>query len=161
MPADGRVIEARDFFVNQALLTGEPYPVEKHAGDMVGPATGMNAASNAPVHGDVGHQRNGFDAGVPHRARSTSLGEISDSLVVKPPATAFESGIRNFGVLILRLAILMVLFVLLVNALFHRPWLRVIPVRRGARSGAHPRAAAHGGLGHARPRARCAWPRSA
>jgi len=30
MPADGLVLEARDFFVNQALLTGEPYPVEKH-----------------------------------------------------------------------------------------------------------------------------------
>jgi magnesium-transporting ATPase (P-type) len=28
---DGRVPEARDFFVNQTLLTGEPYPVEKHA----------------------------------------------------------------------------------------------------------------------------------
>ena len=53
----------------------------------------------------------------------TSLGEISDSLALKPPATAFETGIRNFGLLILRLAILMVLFVLLVNALFHRPWL--------------------------------------
>src|SRR5262245_16307152 len=33
VPADARVIEARDFFVNQALLTGEPYPVEKHAGE--------------------------------------------------------------------------------------------------------------------------------
>src|SRR5215468_10998581 len=33
VPADGRVIEARDFFVNQALLTGEPYPVEKHPGE--------------------------------------------------------------------------------------------------------------------------------
>ena len=31
VPADGRVIEARDFFVNQAVLTGESYPVEKHA----------------------------------------------------------------------------------------------------------------------------------
>src|SRR5215813_11018960 len=29
VPADGRVLEAKDFFVNQALLTGEPYPVEK------------------------------------------------------------------------------------------------------------------------------------
>lgn len=28
VPADGRLLEARDFFVNQALLT-EPYPVEK------------------------------------------------------------------------------------------------------------------------------------
>ena len=29
VPADGVVIEAHDLFVNQALLTGEPYPVEK------------------------------------------------------------------------------------------------------------------------------------
>src|SRR5579885_1439080 len=32
VPADGRVLSARDFFVNQSLLTGEPYPVEKHPG---------------------------------------------------------------------------------------------------------------------------------
>src|SRR5579864_4630072 len=31
LPADGRVLEARDFFVNEALLTGESYPTEKHA----------------------------------------------------------------------------------------------------------------------------------
>jgi len=28
IPADGRVLSARDFFVKQAALTGEPYPVE-------------------------------------------------------------------------------------------------------------------------------------
>lgn len=33
VPADGQVIEARDLFVNQALLTGEPFPVEKRAID--------------------------------------------------------------------------------------------------------------------------------
>ena len=32
IPADGRVLEARDFFVKQALLTGESYPVEKRPG---------------------------------------------------------------------------------------------------------------------------------
>lgn len=32
VPADGLVLEARDFFVNQSLLTGESYPVEKHPG---------------------------------------------------------------------------------------------------------------------------------
>ena len=31
VPADARVIIARDFFVNQSALTGEPYPVEKTA----------------------------------------------------------------------------------------------------------------------------------
>ena len=38
VPADGRVLETRDCFVNQALLTGEPYPVEKHADAAAGPA---------------------------------------------------------------------------------------------------------------------------
>src|SRR5262249_19683558 len=32
-PADCRLLESRDLFVNQALLTGEPYPVEKQATD--------------------------------------------------------------------------------------------------------------------------------
>src|SRR5262249_33427228 len=41
----------------------------------------------------------------------------------RAPATAFELGTRSFGLLILRLALLMVLFVLLVNALRHRPLL--------------------------------------
>ena len=30
VPADGRVLASRDFFVKQAALTGEPYPVEKY-----------------------------------------------------------------------------------------------------------------------------------
>ena len=34
IPCDGRVLEAKDFFVNQALLTGEPYPVEKTSGEL-------------------------------------------------------------------------------------------------------------------------------
>ena len=122
VPADGRVIEARDCFVNQALLTGEPYPVEKHAGEVGTGAADLNAASNAVFMG--ASVISGTAAMLVCRTGpATSLGEISDSLARKPPATAFESGIRNFGLLILRLAILMVLFVLLVNALFHRPWL--------------------------------------
>ncbi len=36
IPCDGRVLEAKDFFVNQALLTGEPYPVEKAPGEFAG-----------------------------------------------------------------------------------------------------------------------------
>jgi len=36
VPCDGRVLEAKDFFVNQALLTGEPFPVEKAPGELPG-----------------------------------------------------------------------------------------------------------------------------
>src|SRR4249920_2977074 len=122
IPADGRVIEARDFFVNQALLTGEAYPVEKHVGEIGDTPSDLSAASNAAFMGTSVISGTASML-VCRTGPATALGEISDSLVVKPPATAFESGIRNFGLLILRLAILMVLFVLLVNAFFHRPWL--------------------------------------
>ncbi len=123
VPADGRVLEAKDFFVNQALLTGEPYPVEKHAREAEGGTSEMSAASNAVFMGTTVISGTA-QVLVCKTGRSTALGGISDSLAVRAPATAFELGIRGFGLLILRLAILMVLFVLLVNALFHRPWLQ-------------------------------------
>ncbi len=123
VPADGRVIEARDFFVNQALLTGEPFPVEKRPGDVLGAPADLSAAWNSVFMGTsiVGGTGKML---VCRTGARTSLGEISDTLALKPPSTAFEIGIRNFGILILRIAILMVLFVLLINALFHRPWLQ-------------------------------------
>jgi Mg2+-importing ATPase len=122
VPADGLVLEARDFFVNQALLTGESYPVEKHAGDLATPPADMSGALNCAFMGTsvVGGSAKLL---VCRTGTASALGEISESLMARPPATAFELGVRNFGLLILRLAILMVLFVLLVNAFFHRPWL--------------------------------------
>jgi Mg2+-importing ATPase len=51
IPADGRLLEARDLFVNQALLTGEAYPVEKHPGDLGPTASDMSAASNSVFMG--------------------------------------------------------------------------------------------------------------
>jgi len=53
--------------------------------------------------------------------RNTSLGGLATSLAEKPPATAFDVGIRRFGLLILRFTALLVLFVLVVNIAFHRP----------------------------------------
>ncbi len=61
--------------------------------------------------------------------QNTALGEIADTLLAKAP-TDFEQGTQHFGLLIMRMTVLLVLFVLLVNAFFHRPWLGFFPVRR-------------------------------
>ena len=53
----------------------------------------------------------------------TQLGEISATLRHTPPPAALEKGVYEFGILIVRLTILLVLFVLLVNTLSHRPLL--------------------------------------
>ncbi len=47
IPADGRVLTAEDLFVKQALLTGEPYPVEKRPGQLPATATDLQDAANA------------------------------------------------------------------------------------------------------------------
>jgi len=117
VPADGRVLEARDFFVNQALLTGEPYPVEKHARaspDDDGASAvsmGTSVVSGTAV---VEIERTG--------AR-TALGDIAATVSARAPVTAFEQGTQAFGLFVMRLTILLVLAVILVNAALRRPWL--------------------------------------
>ena len=55
--------------------------------------------------------------------KNTELGEIAARLAAKPPDTEFGRGIRNFGMMITRVIMLLVLFVLLVNIILHRPLL--------------------------------------
>ena len=54
---------------------------------------------------------------------ATAIGEIAHTLNLDPPPTAFELGTRRFGMLIMRLTVLMVLFVLMVNTATHKPLL--------------------------------------
>nr|WP_296820836.1 magnesium-translocating P-type ATPase [Thiobacillus sp.] len=118
-PADGRVLDARDLFVNQALLTGESYPVEKHAQDAL-PDADMASATNALFLGTSIISGAGRLL-IVRTGSATALGQIADTLVQRPQATAFERGTQAFGALILRLTVILVLAVLLINAAFHRP----------------------------------------
>ena len=54
---------------------------------------------------------------------ATQLGQISSSLRRAPPPSALDQGAHRFGMLIVRFTGALVLFVLLINLLFHRPWL--------------------------------------
>jgi P-type Mg2+ transporter len=120
VPADARLLESRDLFVNQALLTGEPYPAEKRASDAALGAENPAGASNAVFAGTS--VISGTAAILICRTGArTALGKLATSLAEKPPATAFAVGIRRFGMLIMRFTVLMVLFVLVVNISFHRP----------------------------------------
>ncbi len=120
--ADGLLIEACDLFVKQALLTGEAYPIEKHPGELPADATDLQDASNAVFMGTTVISGSA-KMRVIKTGTATAIGAIADSLTDKPPATAFEVGTHRFGLLIMRLTVLLVLFVLLVNAYLGKPWL--------------------------------------
>ena len=122
VPADGRLLEARDFFVNEGLLTGKSYPTEKRV------------AAEGTANVDVAQAEDAAFMGTSvvsgsaklllcATGNATQLGEISATLRHTPPPAALERGVYEFGLLIVRLTILLVLFVLLVNAFFHRPLL--------------------------------------
>ena len=121
-PADARLLESRDLYVNQALLTGEPYPAEKRVSDAASGAENPAGTSNAVFAGTsvISGTAAILICGTGNR---TALGHLATSLSEKPPATAFTIGIRRFGMLIMRFTILMVLFVLVVNIVFARPML--------------------------------------
>jgi Mg2+-importing ATPase len=120
VPADSRLLESRDLFINQALLTGESYPAEKHAGDAPSGAENLAGASNAVFAGTSVISGTATIVVCRTGGKST-LGHLAMSLAEKPPATDFVVGTRRFGLLIMRLTMLMVLFVLVVNISFHRP----------------------------------------
>lgn len=120
IPADGIVIDARDLFVKQSVLTGETYPVEKRPGPPGG--SDIQEAANAVFMGTSVISGSGRVV-VARTGSNTAIGGIADSLSRPAGATSFELGTRRFGMLIMRLTILMVMFVLLVNTYFHKPWL--------------------------------------
>ncbi|OHX36616.1 magnesium-translocating P-type ATPase [Methylomonas sp. LWB] len=122
VPADGLLIEACDLFVKQALLTGEAYPIEKRPGDLPADATDLQDADNAVFMGTTVISGSA-KMRVIKTGTATAIGAIADSLTRQPPPTAFEVGTHRFGLLIMRLTVLLVLFVLLVNAFLGKPWL--------------------------------------
>ncbi len=122
--ADLRVMESHDCFVNQALLTGESYPVEKKPNDTATSAE-PSEATHVLFMGTI--VVSGSATAVVVRTGSASaLGGIGKTLEVEAPPTAFEMGTRRFGLMILRLAAVMVTFVLTVCLARHRPLLEAI-----------------------------------
>ncbi|HEY7665330.1 MAG TPA: magnesium-translocating P-type ATPase [Xanthobacteraceae bacterium] len=118
VPADGIVLECRNAHANEALMTGEPYPVDKYPGLCV--AATPPEAFNALFAGTsiVGGQALML---VVATGRATRFGAIAAALAAREPPTAFQRGIHRLGLMILRLTIFLTLFVLLMNLAFARP----------------------------------------
>jgi len=116
IPADARVLMARDFFINQSALTGEPYPVEKSAGSE-DPAKPLAEAGNYIFLG-TSVVSGTATAVVTRTGASTEFGKVAKSLVERPPETEFERGLKQFSYLMSRFVFFLVIFVFFINALF-------------------------------------------
>lgn len=119
VPADGLVLEAGDFLVSEASMTGESFPVEKRPG-IVPHEAPLAARTNAVFLGASVRSGTARVLAV-ETGRRTEFGAIAARLRQRPAETDFARGVRQFGYLLVRVMIVIVLFVLTMNLLLHRP----------------------------------------
>ena len=122
VPADARLLEVKDLHVRESVLTGESLPVEKTSTDLAKEKHGVADASNSVFLGTTVQSGIGT-AVIVCTGKDTACGEIAHRLAMRPPETEFGRGIRRFGMMLTWVTMLLVLFVLLVNIVFHRPML--------------------------------------
>ncbi len=103
VPADGRLVRADDFFLNESSLTGESFPVER--------ASGEDVFMGSSVETGEGWMET-VSTGV-----ATKFSAIAASLSKKEAPTDFDRGMKDFSLLVLKMTSALVVFVFFVNAL--------------------------------------------
>jgi Mg2+-importing ATPase len=119
VPADGVLLEAKDFFVSQSALTGESFPTEKTPGTAFKDAS--VAARNNCVFMGTSVRSGTARMLVVSTGMQTVFGGIAERLRRGPLETEFERGIRHYGYLLMRVMLVMALVVFAANIFLHRP----------------------------------------
>ena len=114
IPGDGRLLEARELFVNEAALTGETFPAEKSVIDQTDSAGGEVYLGTHVVSGSG-------KAEIVATGKRTRFGKIAESLRLRRPETDFERGVRRFGYLLAEITLLLVLAIFGFNVFVHKP----------------------------------------
>lgn len=124
IPADLRLLEAKDLFVNQAALTGEAMPVEKTAHPAPSPADPFAAPNLVFMGANV---VSGYaDAIVVETGRRTSFGAVAEKIVGERALTSFDKGVTKFTWLMISFMMVMVPAVLVINGLTKGNWLQAL-----------------------------------
>ena len=126
IPADIRILQSKDLFVSQSILTGEALPVEKTEGaindkERQSPLEfanvcfmGTNVVSGTAI------------ATVVNTGEETYFGSLSKSLVGKRAETSFYKGVNSVSWLLIRFMLVMVPLVFLINGFTKHDWLEAL-----------------------------------
>ena len=119
VPGDCLVQESKDLFVDEAMLTGETFPVEK-AVAVLPAETPLGQRTNALWMGT--HVVSGSaSALVVRTGKETEFGQVSERLKLRPPETEFERGIRRFGYFLMEVTLVLVVAIFAINVYLARP----------------------------------------
>jgi len=119
VPADARIIEADDFFVNQSAITGESFPCEKSVKAIKNEAVDLIEMNNAVFFGSNVVSGTAL-AIVLCTGEDTKFGKIAKDLGKAETKSDFELGISKFGFFIMKVIIFLVLLIFLFNSFINK-----------------------------------------
>jgi Mg2+-importing ATPase len=122
VPADVRVLSAKDLFLNQAALTGESLPVERKAGAVSADVQNPLELPNICFLGS-NVESGSATAVVIHTGDKTYFGSLAASIIRQRQLTSFDKGVNRFTWLMIRFIAVMVPAVFLINGLSKHNWL--------------------------------------
>jgi len=125
VPADLRLIAAKDFFVSESALTGESMPVEKTATSASSSVKSALELPNACFFGTS--VTSGTARGlVVNTGIRTLFGAISERLAEKREETNFDRGVRSFTWLMIRFMVVMVCAVFFIVGMTKGNWVEAL-----------------------------------
>ena len=125
IPADLRLISAKDLFVNQSTLTGEAMPLEKNAEAHTGTAETPFDLPNVCFMGSA--VVSGIGCGVVALTGArTAFGRVAGAIADRRVLTSFDKGITRFTWLMLSFILVMVPLVFVINGVSKGNWLEAL-----------------------------------
>lgn len=119
IPADCIILESKDLFVNEAVLTGETFPVEKTP-NLVSDDLPPGKRTNALFMGTNVISGNS-KAVIVKTGLETEFGKVADRLRIRAPETEFEQGVRKFGFFLTQVTLILVIAIFAINVYLARP----------------------------------------
>jgi len=121
IPADVRIVTAKDLFIIQGSLTGESFPIEKFEVDKGPRERSPIEFANIAFLGTSVESGTAIAVAVA-TGRQTYLGSMAASLAEQATETAFDQGVKHFTWLMVRFILVMVPLVFFINGLTKGIW---------------------------------------
>ncbi|SFC28144.1 magnesium-translocating P-type ATPase [Clostridium uliginosum] len=127
IPADIRIIHAKDLFISQASMTGESEPVEKFA--KLSNETRKSKNIDCFELENLAFMGTNVISGtalalVINTGNDTFLGSISNTLTEKRELTSFDKGVNSISKLLIKFMTIMVPIVFVINGITKGDWIQ-------------------------------------